>query len=162
MTDQSKIAKIESDAKRELHGLKYKKATVTRNMNLCLTLLEACKGEIRSTVPLSKKSAEDTMTQYNRAQISLNDLEASMERYPTKIIPCCGYIIVVFVFAFCIEINIIERYLPRGKFVLLKLDISPCLPPNHFRKSVPDYIELWCLQPTSCSEGFLFCKPLVM
>ena len=75
MAEQSKMAKMESDAKRELHGLKYKKATVTRNMNLCLTLLEACKGETQSTFPLSKQSAEDTMTQYNWAQNSLNELE---------------------------------------------------------------------------------------
>ena len=74
---------MKSEANHELHGLKYKKATVTRNMNLCLTLLEACKGEIQSTFLLSKMSAEDTMTQYNRAQNSLNELEASMERYLT-------------------------------------------------------------------------------
>ena len=81
MTDQSEIDKRKSEANRELHGLKYKKGMVTRNISLCLTLLEACKGEIRSTVPLSKKSTEDT----NRAQISLNDLEASMERYLTLV-----------------------------------------------------------------------------
>ena len=47
MTDQSEIDKMKSEANRELHGLKYKKATVTRNMNLCLTLLEVCKGDIQ-------------------------------------------------------------------------------------------------------------------
>ena len=81
MTDQSETAKMLSDAKRELAGLKYKKTEVTRNMNKCLTLLEACKRE----TPLSKTSADDTITQYNRAQISLNDLEASMERYLTLV-----------------------------------------------------------------------------
>ena len=85
MTEQSEIAKMESEAKHKLQGLKHKKGAVTRNLNLCLTMLEVCKGEIRSTVPLSKKSTEDTMTQYNRAQISLNDLEASMERYITLV-----------------------------------------------------------------------------
>ena len=75
MTDQSKTAKMLSDAKRELAGLKYKKAEVTRNMNKCLTLLDACKKE----TPLSKTLAEDTITQYNRTQVFLNNLEVSVE-----------------------------------------------------------------------------------
>ena len=81
MTEQSKMAKMESDAKRELMGLKYKKAEVTRNINNCITLLEVCKRE----TPLSKTSADDTITQYNRAQTFLNDLEVSMEKYLTLV-----------------------------------------------------------------------------
>ena len=50
-------------------------------MNKCLTLLYACKKE----TPLSKTSAEDTITQYNRAQVFLNDLEVSMEKYLTLV-----------------------------------------------------------------------------
>ena len=69
MTDQSEIDKMKSEANRELHGIKYKNAKVTRNINLCLTLLEVCKGEVQSTSPLSRQSAEDTMTHYNQAQI---------------------------------------------------------------------------------------------
>ena len=83
MTDQSEIDKMKSEANRELNGIKYKKSKVTRNINQCLTLLEVCKGEAQSNSPLSRQSAEDTMTHYNRAQNSLNELEASMERYLT-------------------------------------------------------------------------------
>ena len=67
MTEQSEIAKIESDAKRVLNGLKYKKAEVTRNMNKCLTLLDAGKRETH----LSKTLAEDIITQYNWTKVCL-------------------------------------------------------------------------------------------
>ena len=80
MTDQSKIDKMKSEANCELNGIKFKKSKVTRNINQCLTLLEVCKGEVQSTSPLSRQSAEDTMTHYNRAQSSLKELEESMER----------------------------------------------------------------------------------
>ena len=66
-------------------GLKYKKAEVTRHINKCLTLLEACKRE----TPLSKTSADDTITQYNRAQTFLNDVEVSMERYLILVTQTC-------------------------------------------------------------------------
>ena len=45
MTDQSEIAKMRSEATRELKGMKFKKAKVTRNINHCPTLIEVCKGE---------------------------------------------------------------------------------------------------------------------
>ena len=45
MTDQSETAKMLSDAKCELAGLKYRKAEVTQNLDKCLTLLDACKKE---------------------------------------------------------------------------------------------------------------------
>ena len=54
-------------------------------MNLCLTLLEACKGEVQSTSHLSRQSAEDTMTHYNQAQSSVNELEESIDKYLTLI-----------------------------------------------------------------------------
>ena len=77
MTEISETAKLLSDAKHVLAGLKHKKAEVTRNLNKCQTLLDACKRE----TPLSKTSAEDTITQYNRTKICLNDLEVSVESY---------------------------------------------------------------------------------
>ena len=79
IAELSENAKLLSDAKRELAGLKHKKAEVTRNLNKCLTLLDACKNE----TPLSKTSAEDTITQYNRAQVFPNNLEVSVEKYLT-------------------------------------------------------------------------------
>ena len=45
------------------------------------TLHDACKKE----TPLSKTSAEDTITQYNRAQVFLNNLEVSVEKYLTLV-----------------------------------------------------------------------------
>ena len=45
MTDQSEIAKMRSEATRELNGMKFKKANVTRNVNKCLKLVEVFKGE---------------------------------------------------------------------------------------------------------------------
>ena len=81
MTDQSETAKMLSDTKRELAGLKYRKAEVTRNLNKCLTLLDACK----KGPPLSKTSTEDTITQYNRTQVFLNNLEVSVENYLTYV-----------------------------------------------------------------------------
>ena len=83
MTDQSKIAKMRSEANRELNGMKFKKATVIRNINKCLKLVEVCKGESQINSPLLKQSAEDIMTHYNRAQSSLKELEESMEKYLT-------------------------------------------------------------------------------
>ena len=65
MSEISETAKLISDAKRELDGLKHKKAEVTRNLNKCRTLLDACKRETH----LSKTLAEDTITQYNRTKI---------------------------------------------------------------------------------------------
>ena len=65
MSEISETAKLISDAKRELDGLKYKKAAVTGNLNKCQKLLDACKRE----TPLSKTSAEDTITQYNWTKI---------------------------------------------------------------------------------------------
>ena len=81
MTDQSEIAKMRSEATRELNGMKFKKANVTRNVNKCLKLVEVFKGE-KSQVnsPLLKQSAEDVMTHYNRAKDSLEDLEESMNK----------------------------------------------------------------------------------
>ena len=65
MLDISETANLVSDAKRELTGLKQKKAVVTRNSNKCQTLLDVRKRK----TPLSKTSAEDTITQYNWAQV---------------------------------------------------------------------------------------------
>ena len=45
MSAISETAKLVSDAKHELTGLKQKKAIVTRNLNTCQKLLDACKGE---------------------------------------------------------------------------------------------------------------------
>ena len=81
MTDQSEIAKMRSEANCELNGMKFKKATVTRNINKCLKLVEVCKGESQINSPLLKQSAEDVMTHYNRAQGSLRELEESMEKF---------------------------------------------------------------------------------
>ena len=50
-------------------------------MNKYLRLFDACKKE----TPLSKTSAEDTITQYNRAQVFLNNLEVSVEKYLTLV-----------------------------------------------------------------------------
>ena len=58
MTDQSKIAKMRSEANRELNGMKFKKATATRNINNCLKLVEVCKGESQINSPLLKQSAD--------------------------------------------------------------------------------------------------------
>ena len=44
-------------------------------------LLDACKRE----TPLSKTSAEDTITQYNRTQVFLNNLEVSVEKNLTLV-----------------------------------------------------------------------------
>ena len=68
MSEISETSKLLSDAKRELDGLKHKKAEVTSHLNKYQTLLDACKRE----TPLSKTSAEDTITQYNRTQVFLN------------------------------------------------------------------------------------------
>ena len=82
MTDQSEIAKMRSEATRELNGMKFKKANVTRNVNKCLQLVEVFRGEKSQTnSPLLKQSAEDVMTHYNRAKDSLEDLEESMDKY---------------------------------------------------------------------------------
>ena len=81
MTDPSEIAKMRSEATRELQGMKFKKANITRNINKCLKLVEVCKGESQINSPLLKKSAEDVMTHYNRAQGFLRDLEESMETF---------------------------------------------------------------------------------
>ena len=77
MSGLSEKAKLAADTKQELMGLKTKKALVTKNLNKCQQLLDACKGEI----PLSKTSAEDALTLYNRTKVCLNNLEVNMETY---------------------------------------------------------------------------------
>ena len=81
MTDQSEIAKMRSEATQELNSMKFKESNVTRNVNKCLKLVEVFKGEkTQVNSPLLKQSAEDVMTHYNRAKVSLEDLEESMEK----------------------------------------------------------------------------------
>ena len=54
---------------------------IRKQRSLCLTSLEACKREVQSTSFLSRQSAQDTMAQYNQAQISVNELEESVSKY---------------------------------------------------------------------------------
>ena len=80
MTDQSEIVMMRSEATRELNGIKFKKANVTRNVNKCLKLIEGFRGEqTQGNSPLLKQSAEDVMTLHNRAKDSLEDMEEGME-----------------------------------------------------------------------------------
>ena len=82
MTDQSKIAKMRSEANRELNGMKFKKATVIRNINKCLKLVEVCRRESQiGNSPLLKQLAEDLIVHYNRTQGSLRELEERMEKF---------------------------------------------------------------------------------
>ena len=82
MTDQSTAAEMRSKATRELKGIKFKKGNVTRNVNKCLKLVEVFRGETsQDNSPLLKQSATDVMTLYNRAKDSIEDLEASMNKY---------------------------------------------------------------------------------
>ena len=77
MAGISKKAKLVADAKRELMGLKTKKAKVTTNLNKCQHLLDLCREEN----PLTKTSAEATKTQYNLTKFCFNNLEESEEKY---------------------------------------------------------------------------------
>ena len=77
MAGISEKAKLVADAKRELNGLKTKKAKVTTNLNKCQQLLDLCRVE----TPLSKTSAEDALTLYSRTKICLNEMETSVETY---------------------------------------------------------------------------------
>ena len=82
MTDQSEIAKMRSEATRELNGMKFKKANETRNVNKCLKLVEVFRGEqTQGNSPLLKQSATDVMTFYNRTKDHLEELEESMDKY---------------------------------------------------------------------------------
>jgi len=65
MSGISEKAKLVSHEKQELNGLKQKQAAVIRNLNKFQLLLDACKVDN----PLSKTSAEATITQYNVTQI---------------------------------------------------------------------------------------------
>ena len=82
MTDQSTPAEMRSEATRELKGIKFKKANVTRNVNKCLKLVEVFRVEkSQENSPLLKQLATDAMTHYNRAKDSLEDLEESMDKF---------------------------------------------------------------------------------
>ena len=82
MTDQSTPAEIRSEVIRELIGIKFKKANVTRNVNKCLKFIEVFRGEqTQGNSPLLKQSATDIMTLYNQAKDSIEDLEESMDKY---------------------------------------------------------------------------------
>ena len=77
MAGISEKAKLVTDAKRELNGLKTKKAKVTTNLNKCQHLLDLCREE----APLTKTSAEDALYLYSRTKICMNELETSVETY---------------------------------------------------------------------------------
>ena len=77
MAGISEKAKLVAEAKRELNGLKTKKAKDTTNLNKCQQLLDLCRGE----APLMKTSAEDALSLYSRTKICMNELETSMETY---------------------------------------------------------------------------------
>ena len=75
MTDQS-TAEMSSEATRELNGMKFKKANVTKYVNKCLKLVEVFRGEqTQGNSPLLKQAATDVMTFYNRAKDHLEELE---------------------------------------------------------------------------------------
>ena len=80
MTYQS-TAQMRSEATRELNGMKYQKACLTKYVNKCLKLVEDFREENNHSSPLLNQAATDVMTFYNRAKDLLEELEESMKKY---------------------------------------------------------------------------------
>ena len=81
MTDPSTLAEMRSEATRELNGMKYQKACLTKYVNKCLKLVEDFREENNHSSPLVHQAATDIMTFYNWAKNQLEVLEGSIEKY---------------------------------------------------------------------------------